>query len=45
MSIVFRWMLRFAAGLVGLVVLAVVLIYYLASQSLPDYNRTIEVTG
>ncbi|WP_424986722.1 penicillin acylase family protein [Microbulbifer sp. S227A] len=45
MSIVFRWLLRIAAGLVGLVVILVMLVYYLASQSLPDYDRTVQVTG
>lgn len=45
MSIVFRWLLRIAAGLIGLIVVMVVLIYYLAGQSLPDYDRTIEVAG
>ncbi len=45
MVIVFRWLMRLAAGLVGLVVLAVVLVYYLAGQSLPDYSQTVDVTG
>ncbi|MEY8831063.1 penicillin acylase family protein [Sedimentitalea sp. XS_ASV28] len=45
MSIVFRWLLRIAAGLVGLVVVVVALVYYLASQSLPDYDRTVQVEG
>ncbi|MEO9778295.1 MAG: penicillin acylase family protein [Sedimentitalea sp.] len=45
MSIVFRWLLRIAAVLIGLVVMMVVLIYYLAGQSLPDYDRTVRVVG
>lgn len=45
MSIVFRWLLRIAAGLIALVVLAIGLIYYLAGQSLPDYNQTVSVPG
>ncbi|MBE1284668.1 MAG: penicillin acylase family protein [Rhodobacteraceae bacterium] len=45
MGLVFRWLLRLAAGLVLLVVLGVVLVYYLASQSLPDYDQTLEVQG
>lgn len=45
MGIVFRWLLRFAAGLVALVVLGVLLVYYLASQSLPDYDQTLDVSG
>ncbi len=45
MGQVFRWLLRIAAGLVVLVVLAVALVYFLASQSLPDYDQTEQVTG
>ncbi|GGH25304.1 penicillin amidase [Cribrihabitans marinus] len=45
MALLFRWLLRLAAALVGLVVLAVILTYYLASQSLPDYDRDISVRG
>jgi len=42
---IFRWLLRIAAGLVALVVLAVGLVYFLASQSLPDYDQTEKVAG
>lgn len=42
---VFRWLLRLAVGLVALVVAGVALIYYLAAQSLPDYDQTLEVEG
>ncbi|MFC4671867.1 penicillin acylase family protein [Seohaeicola nanhaiensis] len=45
MAVVFRWLIRIAAGLIGLVVLAVIGVYYFASQSLPDYDATVEVTG
>ncbi|WP_146345402.1 penicillin acylase family protein [Phaeobacter marinintestinus] len=45
MGLVFRWLLRITAGLVALVVLCVVLAYYLASQSLPDYDNTLGVQG
>lgn len=45
MASLFRWLLRLAAGLVVLVLLAVGLIYYLASQSLPDYSKTLDVSG
>ena len=45
MATVFRWLLRIAAGLVILAVLAVGLVYYLAAQSLPDYDKTLEVAG
>lgn len=45
MGLIFRWLLRLAAGLVILVVAAIALVYYLASQSLPEYNQTLEVDG
>ncbi len=45
MANVFRWLLRLAVGLIGLILLAIGLVYYLASQSLPEYNQTIEVDG
>ncbi len=45
MGITFRWLLRIAAGLIGLVVLGIGLVYYLASRSLPDYDQTLEVRG
>ncbi|MBI6629047.1 penicillin acylase family protein [Pontibaca salina] len=43
MRLMFRWLVRIAASLVALAVLAILLIYYLASQSLPDYDRTVPV--
>ncbi|MHA6261984.1 penicillin acylase family protein [Arenibacterium sp. CAU 1754] len=45
MALVFRWLLRLSGGLVLLVLCAVALIYYLASQSLPDYDRKVQVRG
>ena len=45
MAIIFRWLLRLTGGLVLLAVLAVVAVYYFASRSLPDYDRTITVDG
>ncbi|MAC78638.1 MAG: penicillin acylase family protein [Rhodobacteraceae bacterium] len=45
MSFLFRWLLRLASGLVALVVLVVLMVYYLAAQSLPDYNDTVHVAG
>ncbi len=41
----FRWLVRIATGAVVLAVLAVGLVYYLASQSLPDYDQTLRVGG
>ena len=37
--------MRLAAGLVLLVVAGVGLVYFLASQSLPDYDRELTVSG
>ena len=45
MAIVFRWLMRLAGGLVVLIVLAVLMVYYLAAQSLPDYDDTVAVDG
>ena len=42
---VFRWLLRISTTLVMLVGLAVVLVYYLASRSLPEYDKSLEVAG
>lgn len=45
MGRLFRWLLRIAAVLIALAVLMVVLVYFLASQSLPDYDQTVEIRG
>ncbi|MBO9410575.1 MULTISPECIES: penicillin acylase family protein [unclassified Ruegeria] len=45
MAIVFRWLVRIASGLVLLTLAAVLLVYFLASQSLPEYDQTVEVQG
>jgi penicillin G amidase len=43
MPTLFQWLLRIASALIGLVVLAAVVVYYLASRSLPDYDKTLRV--
>jgi penicillin amidase len=43
MADIFRWLLRIASGLIVLAVLAVAMVYYLASRSLPDYDATLGV--
>lgn len=43
MALVFRWLIRLAATLLVLGVLAVSMIYWLAARSLPDYTAQIEV--
>ncbi|WP_372572787.1 penicillin acylase family protein [Ruegeria jejuensis] len=45
MRLIFRWLLRIATGLILLVLAGVALVYFLASQSLPDYDREVSVTG
>ncbi|UWQ34800.1 penicillin acylase family protein [Leisingera sp. M527] len=45
MGHLFRWLLRIAAGLILLSVLAAALVYYLASQSLPEYNKELSLPG
>lgn len=45
MANVMRWLLRIAFAMVVLTLFAVIIVYYLASRSLPDYNATVEVEG
>ncbi|PSL17332.1 penicillin acylase family protein [Shimia abyssi] len=41
MALIIQWLLRIAGGLVILAVLAVSLVYFLASRSLPEYEKTL----
>ena len=45
MALVFQWLIRLAAALVGFAVLAAFFVYYLASRSLPDYDATLDLAG
>ena len=45
LSRVILWLFRIATGLVVLSVIAVTLIYWFASRSLPEYNKTLTVQG
>lgn len=45
MALIFRWLIRFAAALVVLSVLAISAVYWLASRSLPDYTDDVSVRG
>ena len=45
MTQVFKWLLRIAGGMVVLAVIAVIGLYFLLSRSLPDYDKTISVSG
>jgi len=43
MAVLFRWLVRLTGALILLGVLAVVVIYFLLSRSLPDYNKVLPV--
>lgn len=45
MAIYFRWLARITLGLTALALLAVLGVYYLASRSLPQYSKTLDVAG
>ncbi len=45
MGFLFRWLLRLATAAIVLTVLAVLVVYYLGSRSLPDYDKTLVVQG
>jgi len=45
MAVVFRWLVRLTATLIFLAVLSALLVYYLASRSLPDYDAVVRVPG
>ncbi len=43
MAELFRWLIRITAGLIVTAVVAISLVYWLASRSLPDYDATVVV--
>ncbi len=45
MAVVFQWLVRLTAALIVLTVVAVSMVYYLASRSLPDYDAEVRVLG
>lgn len=45
MALVFQWLVRLAAALIGFAALTAFVVYYLASRSLPDYDATLELAG
>jgi len=45
MATLFRWLLRLASTAIFLSVVVVGLVYYLASRSLPDYDKELTVAG
>lgn len=45
MFLVFRWMLRLFTGLIALALLALVILYYFLSRSVPDYSENFTIEG
>ena len=45
MGLVFKWLFRIAGTLVVLCVLAITVVYFLLSRSLPEYDKTLAVEG
>ncbi|WGW03112.1 penicillin acylase family protein [Tropicibacter oceani] len=45
MALVFRWLLRLVTLSIVLTVLGAGMVYYLASRSLPEYDKTLPVAG
>ncbi|MGR3445753.1 MAG: penicillin acylase family protein [Thalassococcus profundi] len=45
MGFLFRWLLRLASAAILLSLLAVLVVYYLGSRSLPDYDKALAVSG
>lgn len=45
MAKLFRWLLRITVGLVALFVGTLLILWYFASRSLPDYSATVELAG
>ncbi|PLL13235.1 penicillin acylase family protein [Tabrizicola sp. TH137] len=45
MFLVFRWMLRLFTGMIVLALLALVILYYFLSRSLPDYSESFTIDG
>jgi penicillin amidase len=43
MAVVFQWLVRATTALIVLAVLGIVLVYYLASRSLPEYDAVVRV--
>ncbi len=45
MALIFRWLVRLTAVLVALCVLVVLMVYWLAARSLPEYSDQVAVAG
>ena len=45
MALMFRWLVRLAVFLITLSVVVLLLVYWFAARSLPDYDDTVQVRG
>lgn len=45
MGFIIQWLLRIAGGMLLIVVLGVMFVYFLASRSLPEYDKRLEAAG
>lgn len=45
MALMFRWLIRLAVFLITLSVVVLLLVYWFAARSLPDYDDTVQVQG
>jgi penicillin amidase len=45
MVLIFRWLMRLTGAMIGIAVLSVLAVYFLASRSLPQYDKTLTVRG
>lgn len=45
MTVLFRWLIRIAGGMILLAVLGICVLYFLLSRSLPDYTKALTVQG
>jgi len=45
MALMFRWLVRLTAFLITLTVIVLLLVYWFAARSLPDYDDTVRVRG
>lgn len=45
MAFVFKWLMRLTGALIAVAVLTMLGIYFLASRSLPDYDKELQVAG
>ena len=45
MSLIFKWLVRIAGGILLLLIFTVFAVYYLSARSLPDYDATETVAG